>query len=105
MWKQVAVISLSAITLLLVWGIVIFELFETKQNAHIVREAPKVERAAYEKENEDIRLPERPKNDAIKPAGNQNNIAIKDLRLIDFSDVSTPAGVSIDDILSRLKLN
>lgn len=111
MFKQWLLVSLAGATFLLVWGIVIIQFLQMNQPSYPIREVAKVERTEFYKGNEDLASLERKKEVATeqietkKSNDREQRLVIKDLRQVDFSDVSSSEGVSIDDILNRLELN
>ncbi len=105
MFKQWLLVCLAGATFLLVWGIVLIEVYKMNQPALPMREVAKVERSELLKGNDNLDSLE-PIIEVVTETSNQNEkLVVKDLRQIDFSDVSGPEGISIDDVLNRLELN
>ncbi len=102
--KQWGILSIVSILFIFVWGIVIFQLVGANTKPKIGQDVAKIERTPYTKLGDGLII--NWDNDTIVHLvenKSKNNIVL-DLRLIDFSDVSTKEGVSIEDILSRLGL-
>lgn len=105
MFRQWLLVSISSVTFILVWGIVLIQIYKMYEPSLPMRDVAKIERTEYVKVSEEIKVPEQTIEVTTTEPNPDREVAMKDLRLVDFSDVSSPDGVSIDDILNRLQLN
>ncbi|WP_096200860.1 hypothetical protein [Bacillus sp. FJAT-45350] len=110
MIKQWVTVSLAALTFLLVWGVVIFQLVASKPPPKPASYLSTVERIDMEKahdglivnwNSENIISNERP----VNIENSEVEVPIRDLRELDFSEVSTEDGIPIDAILAKLGLD
>ncbi|MDV2683542.1 hypothetical protein RYX56_04035 [Alkalihalophilus lindianensis] len=130
MSKQTAIIVLSIIMFISVWVIVIVQ-FSTKQEVvplevTVVEGESEHERAIplpntieqgsvqedvnnEEDQTGDLEDPSPSSTNQLQEIEETNNTMgrneVMDLRLYDFSDISTPAGIPIEGILTKLNLN
>lgn len=107
MMKPWVIFSIAGVTFLLVWSIVIFQFIQISKPALQVSNVNSIDRTDYTKLSEVAEVMDRESYEVHEDAesSEEHEYAMRDLRTIDFSDISTKDGIPVDAILNKLGLN